>query len=140
MAAPLPLEYSSGAPGKAVSGHGDISRGAAGPAGAAPEGQSALRRRALAQAARTLLLAQASDWPFLMRAGTAREAAREGLEGLFGRLDALCASLESGRIDRALLEACERRDPAFADLDPAFADLDPAFADLDPACLPPGAG
>jgi 1,4-alpha-glucan branching enzyme len=42
--------------------------------------------RALRQAARTLLLAQASDWPFLIKAGTAGEAAVARVTGLLARL------------------------------------------------------
>ena len=37
---------------------------------------AALTARALRQAARELLLAQASDWPFILRAGTSPDYAR----------------------------------------------------------------
>ncbi len=73
--------------------------------------------RALRQAARTLLLAQASDWPFLIKAATAGEAAVARVTGLLARLSGLCAALESGAVDEAELQRCEATDLAFPRLD-----------------------
>ena len=73
--------------------------------------------RALRQAARTLLLAQASDWPFLIRAGTAADAAEAQITGLLGRLATLCDGLEAGAVHEAALRRCEQTDLAFPDLD-----------------------
>ncbi|HTT58246.1 MAG TPA: 1,4-alpha-glucan branching protein domain-containing protein [Opitutaceae bacterium] len=78
---------------------------------ASPEG------RALRQAARALLLAQASDWPFLIRAGTAADAAAAHVTGLLARFATLCDGLESGAVDEATLRRCEQTDLAFPNLD-----------------------
>ncbi len=78
--------------------------------GNSPEG------RALRQACRTFLLAQASDWPFMIRAGTAADLAVRHMEGLLGRLRRLLADLEDGRIDRKFLSECEATDRAFPEL------------------------
>ena len=80
--------------------------------GVAPEGT--LAGRALRQAARTLLLAQASDWPFLVKAGTAAEVSTAWIEGLLSRFSSLCDGLERDDIDEAKLRACERADAAFS--------------------------
>jgi 1,4-alpha-glucan branching enzyme len=76
-----------------------------------------LEARALKQAARTLLLAECSDWPFLVRAGTASDLGADWLDVLLMRFNGLCLSLENGSIDEIFLAACERADPAFPDLD-----------------------
>jgi len=76
-----------------------------------------LEGRALRQAARTLLLAQASDWAFLIRAGTAADAAVAGVSGLLERFAGLCAGLETGAVDATALRRCEQTDLAFPDLD-----------------------
>jgi starch synthase len=69
-------------------------RGSGGsPGKPAPNGGA---REALDQAARELLLAQASDWPFLLRAGTAREYSRERLEEHLGNFEFLADRIESG--------------------------------------------
>ena len=80
-------------------------------------GGGALQRRALAQLGRELLLAQASDWPFILKhetaVGYARRRAREHLL----RFDRLAKQLEEGRVDEADLAALEARDNLFPDLD-----------------------
>jgi 1,4-alpha-glucan branching enzyme len=80
--------------------------------------QDPLARRALAQAGRELLLAQASDWPFILRqhtsTGYARRRVREHLE----RFDRLASGLEAGAPDAALVAELEQRDNLFPDLDP----------------------
>jgi 1,4-alpha-glucan branching enzyme len=78
---------------------------------------ASLEGRALRQAARTLLLAQASDWPFLIKAGTAGDAAAARVTGLLERLAELCGALEAGAVDAAALHRCERTDLAFPRLD-----------------------
>lgn len=73
--------------------------------------------RLLRQAARELLLAQASDWAFLMKTGTASSYARKRTETHLYRLDRLCDQLERGSPDFAFLEECERRDNLFPNLE-----------------------
>jgi 1,4-alpha-glucan branching enzyme len=73
--------------------------------------------RVLKQLARELLLAQSSDWAFLMRTGTAREyATKRTLEHLtrFNKLhDQFVAS---GQVDEKFLADCESRDNLFPNL------------------------
>jgi 1,4-alpha-glucan branching enzyme len=69
--------------------------------------------RVLRQAARELLLAGASDWPFMIRAGTTMDYARERLREHLERFSSLRRMLESGKVDDAELEGIERLDPPF---------------------------
>ncbi|MHC4592498.1 MAG: glycoside hydrolase family 57 protein [Planctomycetota bacterium] len=73
--------------------------------------------RALNQCARSLVLAQSSDWPFLMFAGTAREYAVKRFEDLIGRFDDLIERVRAGRIDADLVERYEWLDDAFPEMD-----------------------
>ena len=79
-----------------------------------------LHGRALAQLARELLLAQASDWPFILKhetaVGYAKRRAREHLR----RFDRLARQVEAGRVDEAGLAALEARDNLFPELDPGI--------------------
>ncbi len=78
---------------------------------------SGLTRRALNQAARELLLAQASDWPFIMSRGTVVEyAVRRAKEHLL-RFNDLYLMLKEGRIRRDRLDALESQDNIFPHLD-----------------------
>ncbi len=72
--------------------------------------------RALRQAARELLLASASDWPFMIRAGTTKDYALERLRGHLDRFSALRRMLEAGAVDPGELARIERLDPAFAEV------------------------
>ena len=69
--------------------------------------------RCLAQLARELLLAQSSDWAFLIRSGTARDYASHRTHRHLGRFGQLHSQLHSGRIETALLENCEEHDNLF---------------------------
>jgi 1,4-alpha-glucan branching enzyme len=71
-----------------------------------------VERRALNQALRSLMLAQASDWPFLMRAGTAAEYARGRLRGHLGSFFYLEQAIRSGRLDSSKIEAIEELEAA----------------------------
>lgn len=74
-------------------------------------------RRMLTQALRELLLAQASDWAFMMSSGTASEyAVRRTKEHVLGCLE-LCAQVETGAIDELGLAALEDADNLFPSLD-----------------------
>ena len=74
--------------------------------------------RVLRQMARELLLAQSSDWAFLMKSGTAREYAEKRTRDHVLRFTRLFEALRDRgvRADGALLEACEERDTLFPDL------------------------
>lgn len=69
--------------------------------------------RAIRQLARELLLAQSSDWAFLMKTGTAKEYASRRVEDHLSRFESLSAQLEVGKIDDAFLSECESRDNLF---------------------------
>ncbi|MFO8009097.1 MAG: DUF1957 domain-containing protein, partial [Candidatus Brocadiia bacterium] len=81
------------------------------------DGARPLEKRALDQAARELLLAQASDWPFLMYTGTAREYATRRFRDLMDRFDRLLSQVEAGTVGEAFLSHCERTDDAFPEVD-----------------------
>ena len=76
-----------------------------------------LRGRALNQCARQLMLAQSSDWPFLMSTGTAEGYATRRFNDLIGRFSNLLGQVRSGRIDRAMLQSYEWLDDAFPEMD-----------------------
>ena len=76
-----------------------------------------LPARALRQAARELLLAQASDWLFLLHAGTSPQYATARLQEHLGRFARLYGELTQGAIDAPALEAAEARTPLFAAVD-----------------------
>ena len=77
---------------------------------------SGVTLRALKQAARELLLAQASDWPFIMRTGTSPEYASRRIKDHLLRFIALHEQLTSTGIDEAWLKATEEMDNIFADV------------------------
>jgi 1,4-alpha-glucan branching enzyme len=79
---------------------------------------AALERRALAQAGRELLLAQASDWPFILKNRTAVDYARRRVAGHLVRFDRLARQILDGSVDAAYVAALEARDNLFPDLDP----------------------
>lgn len=79
--------------------------------------RSAFTRRLLRQLARELLLAQASDWAFLMKTGTAVDYATRRTRDHILRFNKLHEVLESGVSDEGFLAACEERDNIFPDLD-----------------------
>ena len=72
--------------------------------------------RALAQCARELLLAQSSDWAFLMKTGTARSYATKRTEDHIHRFNRLHDQVISGKIEEAFLANCEWRDNIFPNL------------------------
>ncbi len=72
-----------------------------------------LTARALNQAARELLLAQSSDWPFILRTGTSPEYARKRVKDHLLRFIALHEQLTSTKIDEPWLKQIEWRDNIF---------------------------
>jgi 1,4-alpha-glucan branching enzyme len=80
--------------------------------------RSATRERALQRAAQILLLAQASDWPFMISGGALRGLAEARLADLFGAFDRLLGPLENGEAPHpALVAECERLFPAYGTID-----------------------
>ncbi len=81
--------------------------------------RSGLQQRLLQQAARELLLAQSSDWSFILRAGTTTELARERIRRHLERFWRLLEGLKSdGQVDQQWLSAVEAEDSLFPTIDP----------------------
>ena len=80
-------------------------------AGGAPALQFA--ERALKQLARELLLAQSSDWAFLIKTGTAREYATQRTMDHLARFDRLHDQFVTNTLDEEFLRDCEWRDNIF---------------------------
>ncbi|MBD3379466.1 MAG: DUF1957 domain-containing protein [Candidatus Omnitrophica bacterium] len=76
-----------------------------------------LTKRVLNQMARELLLAQSSDWAFIMKTGTFVEYATKRTRDHVGRFLALHDQLRSGNIDRGMLEDAESKNNVFANID-----------------------
>ena len=71
-------------------------------------------RELLNQAGRELLLAQSSDWSFILRAGTTTELARERIERHLGRFWQLLGAIDSGEpLPEGWLEAVQHEDGLF---------------------------
>ncbi len=79
--------------------------------------RSDLTARAVKQAARELLLAQSSDWAFIMKTGTMVEYAVLRCKTHLARFFRLADEIEHDRVDPAWLASVEARDPIFAELD-----------------------
>ena len=75
-----------------------------------------LQRRALNQAARELLLAQSSDWAFIMTMETTVEYAVQRVRTHIARFTKLYEDLCGGEIDKAWLREVEKRDCLFQNL------------------------
>jgi 1,4-alpha-glucan branching enzyme len=65
------------------------------------------------QALRELLLAQSSDWPFIMASGTMPDYAEKRLRLHIGRFRALLSQLDRGEVDAEFLAEIEARDNIF---------------------------
>ncbi len=76
-----------------------------------------LQARALNQAARELLLAQSSDWAFIMKTGTMVEYAAGRVIGHLQRFAELATDLEAGSPDEAAVARGEADWPIFPALD-----------------------
>ncbi len=72
--------------------------------------------RALKQAARELLLAQSSDWPFILRTGTSPDYARKRVKDHLLRFIALHEQLTTTRIDEHWLAQIEATDNLFPEV------------------------
>ena len=74
---------------------------------------SGLTARALDQAARELLLAQSSDWAFMIHSGATAEYATRRTKSHLSHLGELAAGIEAGNIDEARLANIEAQDNIF---------------------------
>jgi 1,4-alpha-glucan branching enzyme len=78
---------------------------------------SELERRALTQAARELLLLEASDWPFIMKTGTMVPYANKRVNDHTHRFTRLYEDIKASRIDERWLSEIEGMDNIFPGLD-----------------------
>lgn len=78
---------------------------------------SSLERRALNQAARELLLAQSSDWAFIMETGTMVDYAKRRTVEHIGRFNKLYEELLGGEIDGEWLRKIEGKNNIFPEID-----------------------
>lgn len=76
-----------------------------------------LRARALNQMARELLLAQSSDWAFLMTTGTAAEYSVERTKEHISNFNALFEMMNGGLVDGTLLQRMETKNSIFPSID-----------------------
>ena len=80
-------------------------------------GATGLLRRALNQAAREILLAQSSDWPFLVTTGTAKDYSKRRFKQHILRFLKLADQIRTRRIDENYLKFLEERDSLFPEID-----------------------
>lgn len=78
---------------------------------------SGITKRALNQAARELLLAQASDWAFMMKTGNASEFADKKFREHIGNFFSLHDAVSTGQINDTELSFLEKKNALFPDLD-----------------------
>lgn len=76
-----------------------------------------LQKRALNQCARELLLAQSSDWPFIITTNTMVEYAHKRVKDHIGRFNALADMIDKNEINEEYLEDIEYKDLIFPDMD-----------------------
>jgi 1,4-alpha-glucan branching enzyme len=76
-----------------------------------------LRLRALNQAARELLLAQSSDWAFIMKTGTMCDYAHKRTRDHVSRFTRLYEDIQANRVDDKHLAELEWRDRIFPEID-----------------------
>ena len=81
------------------------------------DGGNPLRGRALRQAGRELLLAQASDWAFIMKTGTLVPYAVRRTETHLDRFHRLADGLDGATLDAEAVAEMEAAYPLFAELD-----------------------
>lgn len=75
-----------------------------------------LQKDALNQMGRELLLAQSSDWPFIISSGTMARYARERIEDHIIRFNRLYEQLYNNTIDESWLRKVQEKDKIFPDL------------------------
>src|SRR5579871_387458 len=76
-----------------------------------------LRRRALNQAARELLLAQSSDWAFILKTGTMVEYAKERTRVHVNNFNHLYQTIQHNEVEETWLHDIESRHNLFPDID-----------------------
>lgn len=78
---------------------------------------SGITKLALNQCAREILLAQASDWPFIMNTNTVVEYARNRIETHISRFNQLYQMVKENNIDKEIFRKISSEDNIFPDID-----------------------
>lgn len=76
-----------------------------------------LKISALNQCVRELLLAQSSDWNFIITNGTMVDYAKRRTKDHIGRFNRLYEELKSNKIDEEFLQDISEKDDIFPDID-----------------------
>ena len=81
------------------------------------EPENGLKRKALNQCARELLLAQSSDWLFIITNGTMVDYAKKRIKDHIGRFTKLYEQIKADKIDEEFLKSIMKLDKIFPDID-----------------------
>ena len=76
-----------------------------------------LKKLALNQCARELLLAQSSDWLFIITNGTMVDYAKKRIKEHIGRFTKLYEQIKENKIDDDFLKAIQKQDCIFPEID-----------------------
>ena len=76
-----------------------------------------LKKKALNQCARELLLAQSSDWLFIITNGTMVDYAKKRIKDHIGRFTKLYYQIKDNKIDEDFLKDINKKDCLFPDID-----------------------
>ncbi len=82
-----------------------------------PNEKNKLKKQALNQCARELLLAQSSDWLFIITNGTMVDYAKKRIKDHIGRFTKLYGQIKSNSIDEDFLKDISKKDPIFPEID-----------------------
>lgn len=82
-----------------------------------PNEKNNLRKTALNQCSRELLLAQSSDWLFIITNGTMVDYAKKRIKDHIGRFTCLYYQLKEDTIDEIFLKDISKKDDIFPDID-----------------------
>ena len=76
-----------------------------------------LKKKALNQCARELLLAQSSDWLFIITNGTMVDYAKKRIKDHIGRFTVLYEQIKNDNINEVFLKDISKKDKIFPDID-----------------------
>ena len=82
-----------------------------------PNEKNTLKRKALNQCARELLLAQSSDWLFIITNGTMVDYAKKRIKDHIGRFTKLYDQIKANNIDKDFLSSIYKKDCIFPEID-----------------------
>ena len=81
-----------------------------------PNEENELKKEALNQCARELLLAQSSDWLFIITNGTMVDYAKKRIKDHIGRFTKLYEQIKSDTIDENFLKDIQEKDCIFPEI------------------------